>query len=173
MRRILAIVLVCSATLHSMDDWLKATQKTAKSMFDEVPSDVQITAKVKFHELKRTRGFLGTEGVEQLDHFYTETVSLEKSLLGWKQKDTTASESSSKKYQVALLLQCSFSSREVGVECIIKRLTSSDATEYLRQVKSLRLTIPSEKISSFLKKEDVILTDDSENQKLEITITSK
>lgn len=166
-------VLVCSSALHAMDDFLKAAQKTTKAMFEEVPVNIQIAATVKFKELKKSKNIIGVESAEQLNRFYTETVDLEQSLLGWKQKDTTTSESSSKRYQVALLLQCSLTSREVGVDCIIKRLTSSGSTECLNQIKSLHLTIPSEKISNFIKREDVTLTDDSENQKLEIMITSK
>jgi hypothetical protein len=156
-----------------MNDLLKAAQKTTKAMFEEVPSNVQITATVKFHESKKTKNFIGVESVELLDRFYTETVGVEQSLLGWKQKDTTTCESSSKQYQVALLLQCSLSSRDVGVDCIIKRLTSSGSTEYLSQIKSLHITIPADKIGSSLRREDVALTDDPENPRLEITIKSK
>lgn len=173
MKRTLIIILACSSTLYAMDGFLKAAEKTKKAMFEEVPVNLQISATVKFHESKRTKNFIGVESVEQLNRFYTETVDLEQSVLGWKQKDTTTSESSSKRYQVALVLQCSMSSREVGVNCIIKRLTSSGGTECLNQIKSVQLTIPAEKISSFVKREDVTLLDDSENQKLEITIKSK
>ena len=173
MKRMLVIVLVWSCGAHAMGDMLKAAQKTTNALLQETPDNVQITATVKFHEEKRTKSVFGGENTEILDRSYSETVYLEKSVLGWKQKENTTNESTSKRYQVALLLQCSMSSRAVGVQCIVKRLTNSGSTESLSQIASQQCTIPSDKIGAgYHRREDVKITDDPQTPNLEITIRS-